>query len=221
MKQNHENKFVDSPKDIQDGIAQIMIENSTVSHFETSTVSSNQMGGQIAQNISNFVLTPDSSSQYEKELQMRRDDHDVKIFQESDLIFSEEQLSVGLSNLFGGHYYRDNFINSLNEFYNYLVKRKNQYLNQNLLNVTEELLSSLRELEQFLAYNFFDYPPNQLTENMRFCLYPDLCIDRGGRVNPGDMKLYDSHVEKLNDVNKKAWESYVNYRREIKVTLLV
>lgn len=222
IKQNHENKFVNFSKDIEDEIAKIMIENLSISQFyEGSAISNNQIGGQVAHSISNFVLTPDSSSQYEKDLQVRRDAHDLKIFQESELVFNEDQLNNGLSNLIGGHSYRDNFIISLNEFYNYLGKLKNQYLNQNLANVTEELLSSLRELEDFLAYNFFDHPPNQQRENIRYCLYPDLCIDRGGNGSPEDMKLYDDYVKKLNSVVNKAWENFINYRQAIKVNLLV
>ncbi len=221
MKQNHENNFVSSSKSIEDEIAKVLIENSTITHFESSTVSNNQIGGQVAHNISNFVLTSDSSSQYEKDLQMRRDAHDIKIFQESELVFDEEQLENGLGNLLGGHYYRDNFINSLNEFCNYLEKQKNQYLNQNLSIVTKELLSSFRELKYFLAYNFFDHPPNQQRENIRYCLYPDLCIDRGGSGSPDDMSLYDTHVKNLNSIANKSWESFVKYRQEIKLNLLI
>lgn len=155
------------------------------------------------------------------ELKARRDAHDVEIFRRADSILDEDKLDIGFSVLLSDHSYRDSFRDAITGFCDFLEKRGNQYLNANLMSPSLEVASSLRELVEFLVIHFFIYPETQDNENTRYCMYPDLNIDRAGKGHPVEMKTYDDYTGQLRNVVNGATAAYAAYRLAIKETLFI
>ena len=181
----------------------------------------NQSGSQMANQITNFLLQSDVSVALERDIKARRDAHDADIFRRSDAILNEAILDRGFSLLLGDHSYHASFRNPIIEFCDFFDKAQNEYLNSNLVPLTVELATSLKELLGFLAIHFFTFPENQRYEDTRYCLYPDLCIDRRGSGDPEEMSKYDKYTEELRQVVNRASRAYVAYRRAIKETLFI
>lgn len=206
-----------------DKIAETLIANISLNSFSDGSLllTNNQTGGQVAHRISNFLLQPDASAALEREFQVRRDTHDLEIFRKADSMLDEEELDRGLSILLGDHSYRNDFFDRMDRFCEYFNKVQNHYLNGNLANLSSDLLAALSPLKSFLVYNFFDYPEDRTGENTRYCLYPDLCIDRSSRGRPDDMVRYDQFAGQLTTAVNRASMAFVTYRKAIKETLFV
>jgi hypothetical protein len=181
----------------------------------------NQSGGQMANQITNLLLQPDISAALERDLKTRRDTHDTEIFRRSDAILNEAMLDQGFSLLLGDHSYHESFRSPIIIFCDFFDKIENEYLNSNLAPLTFELTVALKELLSFIAIHFFVFPESQRYDDTRYCLYPDLCIDRRGSGEPEEMSKYDKYTEQLRQVVNKASKAYVTYRRAIKQTLFL
>ncbi|MDT7542837.1 MAG: hypothetical protein QOE33_2741, partial [Acidobacteriota bacterium] len=179
IKTNHEglNQRGEEPSD---EVATVMIGASYNQVTDGSLLlSQNQTGGQTANQITNFSLQPDLAASLEREIQIKRDAHDLDIFRRSDLIFHEDQLDQLYSLLIGNHSYRNSLYIAMSNFIDFLSKTQNQFLNGRLESSSSEIVSSFRKLREFLIFRFFDFPDNQpANADIQFCLQPDLCIDR-------------------------------------------
>lgn len=84
-------------------------------------------------------------------------------------------------------------------------------------------MGALRNLNGYIAEHFFVYPerPLRKDEAMRLCMYPELNIDRGGHYSTENDIQYARYARKLRDAVAKAEETYREYRRTVKRTLLV
>jgi len=184
-------------------------------------LSQNQSGGQMAHQINNYLLQPEVSATLEREIQVRRDTHDLEIFRRSDSIFTEEQLDRLCSDLLGSHCYRDSFYIAIITFYEFFDKTKSQYLNNSLAQLSLQLSEALKKLSAFLMYNFCVFPEDQKHEDTQLCLYPDLCLDRGHPVSTEDMTKYDEYVQQLHGIVNDASTAYVSYRKAVKETLFI
>lgn len=190
--------------------------------FEGSLLlSQNQSGGQVAHQITNYLAQPDVSAALEREIQVRRDTHDLEVFERSDSILNEIALDEGVNLLTNDHSYHRSFNRSISEFTQFFEKAQNQYLNSNLETLSAQLSDSLRELSRFLVYNFFVYPKHRTFEDTRYCLYPDLNVDRAGTGLPEEMIRYDQFAEQLIKSVDKVSENFAKYRKAVKKTLCI
>ena len=146
-----------------DEIANTLIANISSNSFSDGSLllTSNQTGGQVAHQISNFLLQPNASAALEREIQVRRDTHDLEIFRKSDSILDEDGLDRGLSILLGDHSDRDDFFVRMDQFCAYFGRVQNHYLNSNLAKLSSDMAVAIWHLKNFLVYNFFDYPERQ------------------------------------------------------------
>ena len=145
----------------------------------------------------------------------------MEIFRRSDTILDEETLDRGLDLIGGDHSYSESFYHSILDFARFFERTQNQYLDGDLLICSRELSQSLRTFGLFLATHFFVYPENRNFEDPRYCLYPDLNIDRAGKGHPGDMVTYAKFAKQLNEIVTEAWDTFQTYRNAVKVTLMV
>lgn len=217
IKSEHE-KANPSGYEPTDAIANIFLTNVSGGSL---LLSQSQTGGQIANQINNFLSQPDVSAALEREIQVRRDTHDLEIFRQSDAILNEDQLERLFSDLLGDNSYRDSFYIAVVNFYEFFDKTSNQYLNSNLAEMCLQLSEAFKRLVAFLMYNFFVFPDNQTHEDTKLCLYPDLCLDRGWQVSHEDMVKYDEYVQQLFELVNKASNAYITYRKAVKETLFI
>jgi hypothetical protein len=221
MKSKHEGTHIQI-EEPSDATAQslIMISVSQIGS-DSMLVSQNQSGGQMAHQITNLLLQPNISTTFEREVKGKRDAHDIEIFRRSDSILDEETLNSGLDLVGGDHSYHESFYNSITKFSEFFERTQNQYMNRNLQVLSEELSNSLRQLRSSLATHFFVYPEHRNFEDTRYCLHPELNIDREGTGFPGDMATYDAFAEELTHIVSQVWDNFKTYRKALKESLLV
>ncbi len=135
-----------------DEVASLLISSVSSSHFEGSLLTNNQQsGGQAAHSITNLVLNSDLSLALEQDIQLRRDAHDLRIFESADSILGEEFLFEALSKLSWDHSYNRSFSTSVREFCYFLEQAGNQYLHKDLAALSSGMISVLKQLSDFLA----------------------------------------------------------------------
>lgn len=218
IKSEHELKY-QRGQEPSDEIASALITMSSTQISEGSLlVGKNQSGGQMAHQINNLLLQPNLSTTFEHEVQSRRDLHDLEIFRRSDLLLDEDKLTDGLDLLSNDHSYHQSFFRSIRLFSRFFEKSQNQYLNGNLEALSKRLAISLGKLCTFLTYNFFVHPVRQDFENTRYCLYPDLNIDRLGNGSREQMLTYNKYMKELYDIVDRVGDDFAVYRKAIKET---
>lgn len=218
IKSEHEKAFQNG-REPNDEIARGLIDKS---QSFVNVSSQNLSGGQIANQIYNFLQQPEFANTWERKIQEKRNSHDLEIFQQSDEILTEEKLGRILGILFGGHEYREQDFEIIAKFGEFAQKTKNQYLNSQINEKYNQFAFNINELINFLVHKFFIYPEKQDYENARFCMQPDLNPDRGNLgFHPEYIGIYDKLTEDLNTILRNVEQSYIEYRKTIKENLFV
>ncbi|MBF9045031.1 hypothetical protein HKCCE4037_16935 [Rhodobacterales bacterium HKCCE4037] len=91
-----------------------------------------------------------------------------------------------------------------------LRTQEGSFLDPKIAEKSDEMVSSLEALMEFLAYNFFVYPdwPGSQSEDTQYCLYPNHNMDRDGRSADDSGQIF--YAEKQNELNiliRKALEN--------------
>ena len=149
----------------------------------------------------------------------RRDElleHDIKLFNKSNEILSEEKLMNFIHRLERDDSYLQIQLEKNLKFIDFHEKESNQYLSKDINIKCNNLISSLNDLGMFLATYFFQYPPKAIDQETQYCLYPDLNIDRKGNGSEQDLEAYLSYQEKLYNLTENVSKDYREYRRSIK-----
>ncbi|HEY0428424.1 MAG TPA: hypothetical protein VGC76_11640 [Pyrinomonadaceae bacterium] len=221
IKSEHEGAFQDGQEPTNE-IASTLIDNSQNSVNISLTTSQNQSGGQTANQIYNLLQPNVSASDWENEIQRKRYSHDLEIFKQSDELLPEENLERILGKIFGSHQYRDNDFIFIGNFIEFAEKKKNQYLDEEINEAYNQLTDNLNKLAYFLGMKFFIYPDNQKSENMSFCMQPDLNPDRGMLgLDPEYSGIYSKLTDELNILLRDVQQSYTEYRRAVKENLVI
>jgi len=148
-------------------------------------------------------------------------EHDLKIFQTANIMLTERNLLDFLDQLGADHsYYRNPRIH-ISRYCNFFEEIGNGYLDQTIEKKNKELLSELNDLLNFIGITFFSCPGIQDTNDPRYCMYPDLNIDRGGRDDSEASKIYRSSELELNNHIEKVKDAYNGFRRTIKNKLKI
>lgn len=145
----------------------------------------------------------------------RRIEHDKNIFTEANEILNEQDLEYILDNLYGDHSIRFNKSLKLSQFWRFFEKESNQYLNDELRIKSKTLSELLGELTGFIGLNFFVFPENQTTENLKLCMHPGFNLDRGF-PSEEQSALYGQYTNQLNDLIQVVDKSYKEYRKTVK-----
>lgn len=145
--------------------------------------------------------------------------HDIKIFKNSEKLLKEQDLIDFLEWIRSDHSYKNKDLTQLYKYAEFLLFLENYYVDKDLQKAAIALGKSIENLLNFMALHFCEYPPNQKSENIKFCLHPEWNIDRGGSWE--HIKKYKNCVEKLEELCEKVEKNYKTYRLLIKKKLLV
>lgn len=158
-------------------------------------------------------------SKKDKAYHLKRDEHDIKIFQSLNTMLDEPHID----NLFDYMHTSDAIMwddyQNLRNFVIYAMESRNQFIAKELKLEMESLLASLSELLYFINKEFDEYPYGQAKINFRMCLAPQLNCDRAGYWDDGPK--YDALVQKMMEISSTVKASYTSWRLEIKKSLLV
>jgi hypothetical protein len=155
------------------------------------------------------------------EQQKQTNEHDIKIFNQSNEILTEQKLSdIANFHLFGGHSIVNEDFFMLTRWCGFFEKTGNQYLDKRLIIENQKLLNDLDQLTDFIATNFFTIR-GQSPSNKNQYLKPDWNPDRGDDPSPEKMARYNEYAEKLNDMTRKVLKQYSGYRFAIKRILKI
>lgn len=153
-----------------------------------------------------------------KEQELKRSAHDAEVFNRIDQIMDETSLKNILDWIGTDHSYESDQIAIMDKFYYEARENKNSYLHSEIEDKKQEMISALGRLRNFLSLNFFVFPNNQI-QARRFCLYPELNVDRGGLPTPEQSLRYDEKAEEMFGLIDAAYECFVNYRLAVKTCL--
>jgi hypothetical protein len=149
-------------------------------------------------------------------------DHDKRMFATSDRIMSERPLADMLAGLRDDHSYHERQLGILVEFCRHFALSGHQFADERIASRLRPLIQALTRLKRFLELNFPVFPENQSCDsNTRYCLHPDMNVDRGFPVSPHDRVLYRTYARRLERLVEGAWSNYRRYRQAVKVELLV
>jgi hypothetical protein len=147
--------------------------------------------------------------------------HDERVFKEANAILEEGCLRSFLDQLTTDDSYRMSEARTLDRFQLFFAETGSQFINEELSVHQRDLSAALDNLLRFLAIHFFVYPKDQTYEDTRFCLYPEMNIDRGGPGTTETMKHYSTHQKQLDTLVAKVRKTYEAYRSLIKAKLLL
>jgi hypothetical protein len=147
-------------------------------------------------------------------------DHDVGIFQVLNARLPEDLLIDLLGRLQSDDSFDSQQMGLLQEFRSESTKESNRFIDEMLVRKLSALVETVTGLTQFMAKHFFVYPEGQSDiESLRYCLYPELNIDRAGRGRPGDLAEYETHQQALDSQVESVRIAYSEYRASIKSQL--
>jgi len=146
-------------------------------------------------------------------------DHDRRIFRGADQLFSEDQLMEILWRLDSADSFLVSQLGALRNYMRYLRKVENEFVTTSIRTRSEAMLLSVDELVAFVNRNFFNWPRKQETDDTRYCLYPELNVDRAG--DGEHIEEYVQWQAKLDVVVNAALVSWRDFRRAVKYALFI
>jgi len=153
------------------------------------------------------------------EQQKQTNEHDIKIFNQSNEILNEQKLSdIAGFQLLGNHSIRDDDYFMLTKWCRFFEQTGNQYLEKKISKENQKLADDLFQLTDFIGYNFFTII-GQNPNNQSQYLKPDWNPDRGNDPSPEKMAKYNEYAKELEELTKKAIKQYSQYRLAIKQNL--
>jgi hypothetical protein len=146
---------------------------------------------------------------------------DRNIFKRIDEILPEHFLNSFLDQLLVDHSY---FIDDAHRFQQldaFYREIGNHYNNPELHRRMTIFLTNLRELNTFLALQFFVFPSQQKADNVRLCMHPELNIDRAGFDVETGIEKYEELTTQLHYHVNQVSEKYSDYREFVKNKLFL
>jgi hypothetical protein len=155
------------------------------------------------------------------EQQKQTNEHDIKIFNQSNEILNEEKLSfVASFRLLGNHSIPDDDYFILTKWCEFFQQTGNHYLDKKISKGNLKLLDGLLQLTHFIGLKFFTII-GQNPNNKNQYLKPDWNPDRGDDPGPEKMAKYNEYAKELEDLTHKVVHQYSEYRLAIKQKLKI
>ena len=146
------------------------------------------------------------------------DAHDKRQFKKADRIMPETLLRQVLQLLKHDHSYTGEDFEPVERFWRMFNDIGEQFISPQLNSSLLKLRSSMGDLFDFTSANFFAFPKQARD---RYCLYPELNVDRGGTGSREQFIVYDGHARDLDRIVETMLEAYAEFRRSVKETLFI
>ena len=155
------------------------------------------------------------------EQQKQTNEHDIRIFNQSNEILTEQKLTdIANFGLLGKHAIRDDDYSILTKWCRFFYQKGNQYLNRKIHKENEKLVDSLVQLTEFIGLNFFTIIGQNPNNNFQY-LKPDWNPDYADDPSPEKRSKYDEYAKKLKSLTINAVQQYTFYRFAIKRNLKI
>src|SRR5574341_927216 len=155
------------------------------------------------------------------EQQKQTNEHDVKIFNQSNEILTEQKLSDILNfHLLSNHSIDDDDFHMLTRWCRFFEQTGDQYLDRRINKENQELVDDLFRLTDFIGHNFFTIR-GQNPNNKNQYLKPDWNPERGDDPSPEKVAKYDEYAKELETLSKEVIKQYPEYRLAIKRILKI
>ena len=148
-------------------------------------------------------------------------EHDKDIFKKADAILPERKMINTFDFLQADHSFSCGDVIPFDDTILFYEEQQHRYFNKLLNDVTNDYLTSIKNLTNFMSSKFFVYPRGQTGGNLRMCMHPNFNIDREGSGDPSEMEKYDKLTEELDKRVLDARNKYTAYRSLIKKHLLI
>lgn len=145
-----------------------------------------------------------------------KQEHDIRIFNQSKGLISEQEIINFLSNLYGSHSYRLQDFVRIADYAEFHKKPENEYIHEELKSSALKMSNAILNLVRWCSYQFFVHPRHQRGDNSWCHMQPRLNVDLEGAGSIESMKQYDDLAEELNTLIEDVELSYKEYRRTIK-----
>lgn len=148
-------------------------------------------------------------------------EHDKKIFENYQSVLSEAELLGVLEQIGNLHMYWSPYSTKFSNATTYLLAPSTQFITAVIKSSANDFATKLNRLHSFLGQHFFEH--NSPKEgDLRFCLYPDLNMDRSRHLPTAEQsKRYDDYADQLNQRIDEAEYSYKKFRSVVKQSLAV
>ena len=155
------------------------------------------------------------------EQQKQSNEHDLKIFKESDLILTEQKLhEIADFHLLGDHSIDNESFFAMTNWCRYFEQVGNQYLDNNIGKENKKLFDNMNILTDFIATNFFTIRGQNPSNNNQY-LKPDWNPERGIDPSPERITKYQEYASKLKSMTRQVLKQYSEYRHVVKRTLKI
>lgn len=157
------------------------------------------------------------------EQQKQTDEHDIKIFNQSNEILAEQKLLNIIFQLIESHSLVREDSARLRKWCEFIEQTGNKYLDKSINKENQKLLDDLRELTKFISDNFDFW---KRVENPLY-LKPELDPDKfwdpdSGDVAPQDqVEEYNLYANELKILVEKIKKHYSEYRQVVKNKLRI
>ena len=159
------------------------------------------------------------------EQQKQTNEHDIKIFNQSNEILNEQKI-IGVIDFHLLNYYSilEEDFSLIRKWLVFFQAVSHIYLNGNVNTKKQKLVENLSRLEKFIAENF-DTKIFQNLNNSTLYLQPDLDPNRAwnpdGVINPVQVAKFQESAQELETLSKNVKEQYLEYRLAIKQRLKI
>lgn len=160
------------------------------------------------------------NNSFKKEHEKKKIEHDIDVFNRTNKILDETILKEMLEWIGADHCFESDQKAIINNYFQEIQEKKNTYLYQDIEDSKKKLIIQIGNLKNFLSLNFFVFPNNQ-NPARRFCLYPELNIDRSLDPTPEESIRYDKKAEEMNLIIDEVYEKHEHYRLTIKRVLFI
>lgn len=146
--------------------------------------------------------------------------HDAAIFEQLRGILPEQHFREFLDRLVGDHSYQGNVLDAVLDYRDKLSVPECEFLSTAISARADSLRIALDATVDFLGHHFFHHPAASSQQD-RYCLYPELNIDRGGRYTQAGIQRYTSCQRELGTLVSATSDALIAFRRAIKRTLFL
>lgn len=154
------------------------------------------------------------------EQKKQTNEHDIRIFNQSNEVLSEQELS-GIANLeLGGNKIRDDDYSKLAKWCRFFDQTGNQYLDRKIFKENKKLVEALVQLTHFIGLNFFTIIGRNPNNDFQY-LKPDWNPDYGNDPSPEKLAKYREYSQELDVLTEQVLRRYSEYRLAVKQVLKI